>query len=150
MGFSVSGATVILFLGIFISFGVAYSAANDGFERVNGAYEENTEDELTRQNTAVGIGTASVANWGGQAYLNLTVNNTGSTTLSVNDTDILIDGNYTNHTSDKMVTLEVGDDNETDLWLPGETLHANVSVETPGRVKVVTGPGVSASEEVSG
>ncbi|NEU56479.1 fla cluster protein FlaF [Halorussus sp. MSC15.2] len=149
MGFSVSGATVILFLGIFISFGVAYSAANDGFERVNGAFEDNSEDELTRQNTAIAIGNASVANEGGQSYLNLTVNNTGSSTLSVNDTDILIDGTYTNHTSDNMVRLEVGDDNETDLWLPGETLHANVSVNNPDRVKVVTGPGVSDSEEVN-
>ncbi|MFC4448365.1 fla cluster protein FlaF [Halorussus aquaticus] len=149
MGFSVSGATVILFLGIFISFGVAYSAANDGFERVNGAFEDNSEDELTRQNTAIGIGNASVATQAGQSYLNLTVNNTGSSTLSVNDTDILIDGTYTNHTSDNMVRLEVGDDTETDLWLPGETLHANVSVNNPDRVKVVTGPGVSDSEEVN-
>jgi flagellar protein FlaF len=67
--------------------------------------------------------------------------------LSVNDTDILIDGIYTEHT--EMVTLEVDDDDATDLWLPGETLQANVSVESrPARVKIVTGPGVAATEVV--
>ena len=147
MGFSVSGATVILFLGIFISFGVAYTAANDGFERVSDAYTDSTDDELTRKNTAISVADASVANEGGQLYLNVSVNNTGSTALSVNDTDILIDGIYTGHT--EMATLEVDGDDATDLWLPGETLQANVSVESrPTRVKVVTGPGVAATEVV--
>ncbi|UPW00431.1 fla cluster protein FlaF [Halorussus gelatinilyticus] len=149
MGFSVSGATVVIFLGLFISFGIAYSAANNGMERVNDAYEENTEDALARQNTAIAIGNASVANEGGDLYLNVTVNNTGSTTLSTDDTDILIDGNYTNHTSSRMETFEVVGSDETDIWLPGETFRFNVSVATrPDRVKVVTGPGVADSEVV--
>jgi flagellar protein FlaF len=149
MGFSVSGATVILFLGIFISFGVAYTAANDGFERVSDAYADSTDDELTRKNTAIDVADASVANEDGQLYLNASVNNTGSTALSVADTDILIDGNYINHTSDEMMTLEVDGDDATDLWLPGETLQFNVSVESrPERVKVVTGPGVAATEVI--
>ena len=149
MGFSVSGATVILFLGIFISFGVAYSAANNGFEQVNDALEDSTDDELTRQNTAISVGNASVETVGGRRYLNVTVKNTGSTTLSVDDTDILIDGNYTNLTSEKMNALEVDGNDETDLWLPGETFHFNVSVDDrPSRVKVVTGPGVADSEVV--
>jgi flagellar protein FlaF len=147
MGFSVSGATVILFLGIFISFGVVYTAANNGFEQVNDAYEDTSDDELTRQNTAIDVADASVANEDGQLYLNVSVNNSGSTALSVNDTDILIDGIYTGHT--EMATLEVDGDGGTDLWLPGETLQANVSVESrPTRVKVVTGPGVAATEVI--
>ncbi len=149
MGFSVSGATAVIFLGLFISFGIAYSAANNGMERVNEAYDANTEDALARQNTAIAIGDASVANEGGQLYVDVTVNNTGSTTLSVDDTDILIGGNYTNHTSPNMETFEVGDIDGTDIWLPGETLHFNVSVDTrPDRVKVVTGTGVADSEVV--
>ena len=149
MGFSVSGATVILFLGIFISFGIAYTAANDGFEQVNDAYADSTDDELTRKNTDIAVADASVANEGGQLYLNVTVNNTGSTVLSVNDTDILIDGNYITHTSEKMVTLEVEGNGATDVWLPGESLQFNVSVgNEPTRVKVVSGPGVAASEVV--
>jgi flagellar protein FlaF len=149
MGFSVSGGTVVLFLGIFISFGIAYSAGSNGLERVNEAYEANADDELTRQNTAIDVGNAAVANEGGQLYLNVTANNTGSTTLSVNDTDLLIDGRFTNYTSSNMETLEVDGNGGTDLWLPGETLQFNVSVETePDRVKVVVGPGIADSEVV--
>jgi len=148
MGFSVSGGTVVLFLGIFISFGIAYSAGSNGLERVNEAYEANADDELTRQNTAIDIGDASTTDANEQTYVNVTVNNTGSTTLSINDTDILIGGNYTNHTSSNM-ELEVAGAAETDLWLPGETLRFNVSVDgDPDRVKVVTGPGIADSEVV--
>jgi flagellar protein FlaF len=147
MGFSVSGATVILFLGIFISFGIAYTAANDGFEQVSDAYEDSTDDELTRANTDINIADASVANEGGQLYLNVTADNDGSSALSVNDTDILIDGNYRAHT--EMDVLEVDGNDATDLWLPGEQLQFNVSVESePGRVKVVTGSGVAATEVI--
>ena len=144
MGFSVSGATVILFLGIFISFGMAYTAASNGAELVGDSYDQKTDDALTRQNTAISIANANVANTGSGLYLNVTVNNTGSTTLSVNDTDILIDGAYTAH--DDMEALDVDGNAETDLWLPGETLHFNVSVASePVRAKVVTGPGVSVT-----
>ncbi|WP_132059370.1 fla cluster protein FlaF [Halorussus amylolyticus] len=150
MGFSVSGATVVLFLGIFISFGMAYTAGNNGVEAIHAAYEDSTDDELDRQNTAVSIATASAANDDGDVTLNVAVENTGSTTLSVNDTDILIDGNYTRHTSDNMLTLEVDENDATDLWLSGETLRFEISLDyEPSRVKVVTGPGVSAAAEVS-
>jgi len=149
MGFSVSGATAVIFLGLFISFGIAYSAANNGMERVNEAYDANTDDALARQNTAIAMGNASVVEADGQFYVNVTVDNTGSTTLSIDDTDILIGGNYTNHTSPNMETFEVAGTEETDIWLPGETLHFNVSFDTrPDRVKVVTGPGVADSEVV--
>lgn len=148
MGFSVSGATVILFLGIVISFGMAYTAANNGAELINDAYEDSTDGELTRQNTDVRIASADAANQGDEWHLNVTVENTGSTALSVEDTDILIDGNYTPHTSDKMV-VEVEDTNGTALWLPGERLRINATLAAePERVKIVTGPGVSASEAV--
>lgn len=148
MGFSVSGATVILFLGIVISFGIAYSAANNGFERVHQAYEENAEDDLTRQNTAVNITSTNVANEGGQLYLETDVTNNGTTTLSVKDTDVLVDGTYKVHSN--METLTVDGNSNTDLWLPGETLHFKVAVSsTDPLVKVVTGPGVAASEEVA-
>ena len=146
MGFSVSGATVVIFLGIFISFGMAYTAANNGMERVNDAYEDSRSDALERQNTALAIDSTSVANAGGQLYLTVSVNNAGSTTLSVDDTDILIEGAYTPHTD--METLNVSGNKETNLWLPGETLRFKVAVDTASpRVKVVTESGVAAAKE---
>jgi flagellar protein FlaF len=149
MGFSVSGATVVLFLGLFISFGIAYSAANNGFEQVHEAYEQNADGKLARQNTAVSMNHTNVANENGQLYLNVTINNTGSETLSVTDTDLLIDGNYISLTSNKMVTLEVDGNDKTDLWLPGETLRFDVEVAAePSRVKIVTRMGVATMEVV--
>lgn len=146
MGFSVSGATVVIFLGLFISFGMAYTAANNGMERVNDAYEGSQSDALEQQNTAVSVVSTSVGNTANGTYLTVGVNNTGSTTLSVNDTDILIEGVYRPHT--EMETLNVSGKNDTSLWLPGETLQFNVSVSTATpRVKVVTESGVAAAEE---
>jgi flagellar protein FlaF len=149
MGFSVSGSTAILFLGMFISFGIAFTAASNGFEQVHGAYEENADEELTRQNTAISFVSTNAANQDGGWNVDVRVDNTGSEPLSVDDTDILIDGNYISPTSSKMVTLEVDGNSDTNLWLPGETLHVEVEVDAePARVKVVTGPGVSATEVV--
>lgn len=150
MGFSVSGATVVLFLGMFISFGMVFTAANNGFERVNDAYNAETDSELVRQNTDIDVADASVANEGDGLTLTVTANNTGTTSLSVNDTDILIDGEYTNFTGDNVTAAAAVDGNErTDLWLPGETLRVEVPVASaPSQVKVVTESGVAASEVV--
>jgi len=150
MGFSVSGATVILFLGIVISFGMAYTAASNGLELVNDAYEDSTDDELVRENTGVSVANAAANTQ--STTLNVTVNNTGSTTLSVNDTDLLIDGNYTNLTDENTAVLDVDGNSDTDLWLPGETLHIEYgygSDPAPNRVKIVTESGVSASAKVA-
>jgi flagellar protein FlaF len=150
MGFSVSGATVILFLGIVISFGMAYTAASNGLELVTDAYEDSTDDELVRENTGVRVDNAAANTQ--STTLNVTVNNTGSTTLSVNDTDLLIDGNYTNLMDENTAVLDVDGNSDTDLWLPGETLHIEYdygSDSAPNRVKIVTESGVSASAKVA-
>ncbi|NHN59171.1 MULTISPECIES: hypothetical protein [Halorussus] len=151
MGFSVSGATVVLFLGIVISFGIAHAAVNNGVEAVNDAYQDSTDKELSRQNTGITIGSA-VANTASDT-LNVSVENTGSSTLSITDTDILINGTYTSH--DSMETLEVDGNDTTGLWLPGETLYFVYDygsdsdfTNAPTRVKVVTDSGVSAAAEV--
>ncbi len=117
MGFSVSGATVIIFLAMFISFGMFYSSAYNGFERVNDARTAQSEHVLSQENTALNITTVNYSD----GYLNVTVNNTGSTTLDVTDTDVLVDGVYP---SKKSITArDVDGVNDTELWLPGESLH---------------------------
>lgn len=147
MGFSVSGATVILFIGAFISFSIAYGAVNNGVERVSDAYQEDTDRVLEQKNTALNITDTTVANTGTGLYLNLTVNNTGATSLDVEDTDVLVDGSFV--TGADVETEEIDGDGDTDLWLPGESLFVNVSVATePERVKVVTGPGVAETEVI--
>ncbi|RBI63977.1 fla cluster protein FlaF [halophilic archaeon] len=153
MGFSVSGATAILFIAMFVSFGVLYTATYNGFERVTDARNAETDRALTQRNTAVNVTDVD----DGGDYLNVTVNNTGSTALNVNDTDLLVNGSYV--TSEDVVNRTVEGDGETSLWLPGETLRVEVDVSSDPwnvddvssvswQVKVVTGPGVADTEVV--
>ena len=144
MGFSVSGATAIVFLGMIVSFGIAYAGAFNAFERIDDAYQDDADRALEQKNTAV---TLTNVSWDqtGTNYLTVEVENTGSTSLSVEDTDLLVDNEY----QTSFETRAVDGNAATDLWLPGETLNFTVMNETrPGRVKVVTEMGVSATGAV--
>ena len=143
MGFSVSGSAAIIFVGIFLAFSSAYTASANGFERVSDANSAVGDEALERQNTALTVSNATYD--AGNDTLSVDVINEGSTSLSVNATDLIVDntyrGNYT--------TRHVDGDNSTDLWLPGEQLHFEVNATTrPNRVKVVSGPGVADAEVV--
>jgi flagellar protein FlaF len=144
VGFSVSGATVILFLGMVASLGIAYSGAFNAFEQVDNAYRDDADRVLDQQNTAVNVTNVS---WDetGPSYLTVEIENTGSTSLSVEDTDLLVDNVY----QETFENRTVDGNADTDLWLPGETLNLTVTVEPePSRVKIVTETGVSATEGV--
>jgi len=140
MGFSVSGSTAILFIAMFVSFGVLYTASYNGFERVADAKGEGMDQMLTQRNTELNITDTSYS--GGN--LTVTVNNTGSTSLSLNDTDVLVNGSYV--TASDVEARDVDGDAGTSLWLPGETLTVKVNVTSPARVKVVTNTGVADTE----
>ena len=130
-----------MFVGLFLAFSTAYTASANGFERVTDASTAVNEQSLERQNTALDITTATYD--AGNETLTVEVVNEGTTTLAVNATDLLVDNTYRN---DFTVRL-VDDDDATGLWLPGERLHVELSAPNqPTRVKVVSGPGVAATE----
>ncbi len=144
MGFSVSGATAIIFASMFIAFGMWYSAGMNSFERVTDAQDDRTDTVLETHNTHVEVVSAEY-NASGNDELSVQVNNTGATQLSVSDTDLLVDGTY----RESWNTSTVDDNAGTDLWLAGERLTINVSVATtPERAKVVTDTGVSDTSDV--
>jgi flagellar protein FlaF len=139
MGFSVSGATAVLFVAALVSFGMLYTATANGVERVTDAEAAGDERLLDQRNTDVALDTTSYDS--GSGTLTVAVNNTGGTTLSVGDTDLIVDNAYADRTT------RVDGNSETDLWLPGETLTFEASVAAqPSRVKVVTGAGVAVTE----
>jgi len=142
MGFSVSGSAALIFVAAFIGFGMFYSAAANSTEMVNDAREDRSDRQLERTNTAIQITTVNYNDTSN--YLNVTVENTGATELSVSDVDVLADNSYqTGYRS------AVEGDAATDLWLPRETLSINATVTPrPDGVKIVTGPGVAATEVV--
>ena len=141
MGFSVSGSAAIIFLAAFVSIGILYTSAYNSFERVEAAADADAADLLEQQNTDIEI--RDVTNTTIDS-VTITVENTGSTTLRVDRTDVLLNGTYQNPES---ITV---DGESADLWAPGETVTIDVGYEPSGtiRVTIVSGPGVSAFQEV--
>jgi flagellar protein FlaF len=140
MGFSTSGATMILFLGVLVSASILVPAAEQAYEDVTDARDERGERLLERRNSETSLSNVTYNSSSGT--LSVSVNNTGSVTLAANQTDLLVNG--TLRTSyDATVAGVTG----RTLWLPGETLtftYSGVSSK-PNRVKVVAETGVAVS-----
>lgn len=140
MGFSVSGSTVVILIGCLIAFSAAFTVATDGFDRVTTAQDDRADRLLDRQNTAIEIGDVSREN----DTTTLSVTNTGSTALSIDRTDLLIDGQYSTETPSVRSGTSDHLKEGTDLWVPGDRLE--YELETDGeRVKIVTENGVATS-----
>lgn len=155
MGFGVSGSTAVIFLGVLIASGTLYTAAAGSAEQVSDARSAEGEELLDRRNTV--IEAAEVVYNSSSDTLNVTVTNNGTTTLSVDDTSLLVDNDYV--TPD---ATAVDGDTDTDIWAPDQSLVITVDADatpaldastTPDRVKLVAENGVAASnttvEEVS-
>jgi flagellar protein FlaF len=147
MGFSTSGATAVVFLGLLVCASTLYPVLDASHERSVRADEAREERSLARQNTAVSL--ADVAyNSSGDRTLTVRIDNTGTTTLAVADTSLLVDGEDV-----AAATTTVDGDPTRTTWAGGERLVATVDRSAvdgpPERVVVVTGNGVTdATEEV--
>lgn len=143
MGFSVSGATAIVFLGAVIAFGSAYPAVVDSTEAIADAQGQQSDRMLEQQNTEITVQSARYT--ATNDTLVATVANNGTTALAVNDTDVLVDGVYRGS-----ATVEVVNATESDVWLPGDVLRVRYGTTTaPGRIKIVSGPGVADATGVT-
>ena len=153
MGFGVSGSTAVIFLGVLIASGTLYTAAAGSAEQVSDARSAEGEELLDRRNTVIDV--ASVTYDTNTSTLTVTVTNNGTTTLSVDDTSLLVDNKYV--APDATAT-----DGDADIWVPDQALVITVDADgtpaldastTPDRVKLVAENGVAASnttvEEVS-
>ncbi|MEA5385802.1 flagellin [Haloarculaceae archaeon H-GB2-1] len=131
MGFSISGGAAIVFAGMFIAFGMFYSATADTQERINDARTSQADGLVEEKNAEVEVVSAAYDTTVDPNELTVEVNNTGATTLSVSDTDLLVNGQY----QETEVSRTVDGPNTTpttatDVWAPGERL--TVVVEWPG------------------
>ena len=147
MGFGVSGSTAVIFLGVLIASGTLYTTTAGTAEQVTEARDTEGEELLDRRNTVIDV-TAVVYNTS-SGTLTLTVANNGSTTLSVEDTSLLVDNEYVRPDS-----TAVDGDPDTDIWAPDRAVEFGVNADTtsgldasttPDRVKVVAENGVAAS-----
>jgi len=139
MGFSVSASTAIIFAGLFLAFGILFPAVSNGFDQVRDAQVDRDDAQLDLRNTQIEIvDTDAGAN-------EIIVKNTGTTSLSVPEIDLIVDGEYRGQEEFS------NDDNPgSDLWLPGENVTAspNPAISSDERIKVVTEHGISVSTEV--
>jgi len=145
MGFSVSGSAALIFVAAFIGFGMFYTASANSVELINDARSDQADRTLEQQNTELDI-VSAVWNPDGNDNLEVTIDNTGGTQLSVEDTDLLVDGVYrTGYNTD------VDGDTATDVWAPQQTLTITVTTlsSQPDGVKAVTENGVADTEVVS-
>ena len=147
MGFSHSGSLLIIFVGLFIAVGSVYTASSNTIDRTSGAVGDQLDQHDAVEGTALTVTNATTE----ASTLSVTARNTGTTELSLAETDLLVDGVYVEGWQDGATV----DDEATELWLPEEQLELTVDIETldsvddPQRVKLVTAVGIADSAEVT-
>lgn len=137
MGFSTSGAVAILFIGLLVAVGIVYPTLETAHDRRAGAIDERDERALDLRNAAF---EAEASYDAGSETLSVNVTNTGATTLSVSDTDLLLDGVLQTETA----TAVDGDATRERLH-SGDVLEITVENvdDEPDRIKVVTEHGLA-------
>ncbi|QLH84290.1 flagellin [Halosimplex pelagicum] len=152
MGFSVSGSLVVVLLGLFIALSAYYGSVSNAGERLHDARSAAQEraDRIADSDIAIsGFDVVTSPSCG----VRVEINNTGSTTLLLSDTDLLLGNQYRTGWADDAVVDGTANGSEpgTDLWFPGERLTVEETGldAAPRSVKVVSGPGVAASRGVT-
>lgn len=140
MGFSTSGAAAIIFVGLLVATTIAFPALESAYDARASAMDDRDQRALDVRNTDIVVDPHA----DGDGDLVVNVTSTGSTTLSVDATDLLIDGDYYDVLGDDpSTTVEGAADRET--YQPGETLtiETDATADDVERVKVVTEYGVA-------
>jgi flagellar protein FlaF len=141
MGFSVSAATAILFAGIVLLAGVMSSVVFEVYGDLKDAALNASTSEFDRQRTRIEVLDSSYN--ATRVFINVT--NTGETTLSGAQVDVLLNGTiYTESIKTKKVS-----DITTNVWGIHEVMYLEVNYKTANdrvRIVVVTPNGVSGSK----
>jgi flagellar protein FlaF len=150
MGFSTSAAAAVVFLGALLCASTLYPVYDASTERFAAAEDANEERALDRQNTDLTVVDATYTPETNEsaASLRVTVVNEGTTTLSVDGTSLLVDGEYV-----RAVSTTVDGDGARTTWAGGERLVVTLDTAPldgrPDRIVVVAENGVTdATEEV--
>ncbi|WP_435361467.1 hypothetical protein [Haloarchaeobius sp. DFWS5] len=138
MGFSTSGSAAILFVALLVMVSTVYPVVETANERVTSASDAQDERSLDRRHTALNVTNVSYDNVSETLVVNVT--NVGSRALSVDETDLLVEGAF-----QTAATTTVDGDAGRNIWVPGEQLQFELTGVTsaPSRVKVVTEFGVA-------
>lgn len=141
MGLSVSAATAVVFLGLFVAAGAFYPAVANGAELVADAQHDVDDRALDQQNTDITVTNATYDEDDGTLLVNAT--NRGSTALDLASVDLLADNTYLG------ANATVDGDDTTNVWLPGERAQFEADpASEPNRTTVVVDHGVRAGTPV--
>jgi len=140
MGFSTSAAVAVVSIGFLISVGLLYPAVEQSVQDVSSATDQRDDRMIDARNSDALLGNATYDNATG--VLNVTVNNTGTHTMDVPKTDLLVDGEIATNR-----TTYVDGVPDRELWVAGEQLRieAHDVTAAPDRIVVVTGTGLERS-----
>jgi len=141
MGFSVSAATAIIFTGIVLLAGVMSSVVFEVYGDLKDAAMDASTSEFARQRTRIEVLNSSYD--ATRVFINVT--NTGETTLSGAQVDVLLNGTIC---TESIKTKKVSDI-DSDVWGVHEVMYLEVSYKTANdrvRIVVVTPNGVSGSK----
>lgn len=144
MGFSVTVANIIVFVGLTAAGTTLVSAVLNTTDEVNEASHAEWRTLASYAHTNVDITGTSWAN--GPKTLTITVKNTGSTTLDASKVTILVDGVYKTPSS-----ITVDSDANQRVWAPAQNAVFVVGgfSAKPARVSVATENGIVNTESVA-
>lgn len=126
MGFSVSGATALLFVALLISFGTFYTATMGAMDQVQDAQIDTQDENIETLNTDIELGTA-VYNTS-ENELTITANNTGAQPLQPDKLSLLINGSFVSFgTANVTLSNPSGDE----LWIPQQQLTLTFNDDDP-------------------
>jgi flagellar protein FlaF len=126
MGFSVSGATALLFVALLISFGTFYTATMGAVERVQEAEVDTQEQNIETLNTEIEVDSAVYNTTRGE--LTITANNTGAQALQPTELSLLVNGTFTGFDSANVTLSNPSGDA---LWVPQQTLTLTFNDDDP-------------------
>jgi archaellum component FlaF (FlaF/FlaG flagellin family) len=114
MGFSVSATMAIFFASFLILFSILYSSVNSAFDDMQTAFDEKYDGLQARSDTSMSI--IDTAYYREDNSLVIDVLNTGTTSLDVNCTQLLVDGVLTSSATFQIQGVT------TEIWQPNEVL----------------------------
>lgn len=142
MGFSASGATAVIFIGLLVSAATLVPAVQDAREAQREGLTERDDRMLEQRNTDIEAVDAVYDDTEDRLVVRL--DNTGTTTLDSGETDLLVDGEYVDPSA------AVDGDAQRSLWSPGTQLVFTYDTTTePQRVHIATRPGVQVATNVT-
>lgn len=134
MGLSVSAAAGIVMIGVILIFGTLYPAIERSRELKNEARSEWIQQQDAKQRADMTITYINHTD----ERLNISLINTGDTSLGLNELEVLVDGVYESENIMGWIVEE--DITNTNIWNPGQDLKLilqDIEEESIERVMVV-------------